>query len=29
MTVRMTICRAVQGAVGFEYLCMKAPGEKR
>ncbi|MDT5411638.1 MAG: hypothetical protein QOG14_3858 [Mycobacterium sp.] len=29
MTVQMTICRAVQGAVGFEYLYMKAAGEKR
>jgi hypothetical protein len=29
MMIRMTICRAVQGAVGFEYLCMKVAGEKR
>ena len=27
MTMRMTICRAVQDAVGFEYLCMNAAGE--
>jgi hypothetical protein len=29
MMIRMTICRAVQRAVGFEYLCMKAAGEKQ
>jgi hypothetical protein len=29
MTIRMTIWRAVQRAVGFEYLFMKAVGEKR
>jgi hypothetical protein len=29
MTIRMTICRAVHGAVGFEYLSMKAAGETR
>jgi hypothetical protein len=29
MTIRMTKYRAVQGAVGFEYLYMNAAGEKR
>jgi hypothetical protein len=29
MTIRMTKCRAVQVGVGFEYLYVKAAGEKR
>ena len=29
MTLRMTMCRAIQDAAGFEYLCMDAAGERR
>jgi hypothetical protein len=29
MTIRVTMCRAVQDAAGFEYLCMNAAGERR